>query len=185
MKRGHGVSGLGFLADNQTIVAATQEGRSIQFWEAATGKLLREIGTGTLSVRNFAVSPDGNSIAFIGFSKTGSTLWVRPLDRDEPRLIPSSEGALSPFWSADGKSLGFFADGKLKRVPVAGGPAEVICAAEGPSPGGTWNKAGVILFAAAAYGPIYRVPAAGGKPEPVTRLEPFEEAHRWPAFLPA
>jgi eukaryotic-like serine/threonine-protein kinase len=131
-----------------------------------------------------AVSPDGNSIAFVGFSKAGSALWVRPLDREEPRMLPATEGALSPFWSPDGKALGFFSEGKLKRVPVGGGPSEVICEAAGPAPGGAWNKAGVILFSAAGYGPIYRVSAAGGKPEAATKLEAYAEADRWPYFLP-
>jgi serine/threonine protein kinase len=130
------------------------------------------------------LSPDATSIAFVGFGKSGTSLCIRPMDKNEPRQLAGTQGALAPFWSPDGKSLGFFADGKLKRIAVAGGPARVISVAEGPFPGGTWNKHDVIVFSAEGSGPLYRVDAAGGKPQALTKLSPEEEAHRWPAFLP-
>ena len=131
-----------------------------------------------------ALSPDGNSIAFIGYQKSGSTLWVRPLDRLEPKMLPSTEGAQGPFWSPDGKSLGFFAGDKLKRISVAGGPPQTLCDAAGPWPGGSWSKDGVILFSSSATDSLHRIPAAGGLPQAITRLDPKDEAHRYPVFLP-
>ena len=131
-----------------------------------------------------SLSPEGASIAFVGFGKSGLSLWIRPMDKSEPRQLPGTQGAFAPFWSPDGKSLGFFADGKLKRIAVGGGPAQTICDAPGPFVGGSWNKRDVIVFSAEGTGPLYRVDAAGGKPQAVTKLTPKEEAHRWPVFLP-
>jgi serine/threonine protein kinase/Tol biopolymer transport system component len=134
-----------------------------------------------------AFSPDGSSIVFVGHVAVppGSpqSLWIRPLDRSEVRQLPGTQGALEPFWSPDGKSVGFFAQGKLKRVAIAGGAPQVICDAAGAF-GGTWNRDGVILFCSDTFGPLVRVDAAGGTPKPLTRLTPREEAHRWPVFLP-
>ncbi|HXH91131.1 MAG TPA: protein kinase [Thermoanaerobaculia bacterium] len=136
-----------------------------------------------------ALSPDGSSIVFIAravdSSSSGVTtmsLWVRPLDRAEPRLLPGTEGATEPFFSPDGRSVGFFAQGKLKRIAIAGGPPQTICDAP-LAFGAAWSRDGVILFCG-LHGPLFRVNANGGTPRPVTRLSPGEEAHRWPVFLP-
>jgi Tol biopolymer transport system component len=136
-----------------------------------------------------AFSPDGSSVALIAESssdtsaKSTRSLWIRQLDRAEPRELPGTEGALHPFWSPDGKSVGFFADGKLKRIAVAGGPPQVICDAP-LAWGGSWNRDGVIIFCSQGVGPLFRVDANGGTPRPLTKLSPREEAHRWPVFLP-
>src|SRR5438270_1166313 len=86
-----------------------------------------------------AFSPDGSAVALIAESSSGAagskstrTLWIRQLDRAEPRELPGTDGALHPFWSPDGKSVGFFAQGKLKRIALAGGPPQVICDAPLP-----------------------------------------------------
>ncbi len=130
-----------------------------------------------------ALSPDGNSVALAGFKDNAHTLWVRTLDEAEPHALAGTDGAVQPFWSADGKSIGFFADGKLKRIPATGGPTQVICDAPFPN-GGTWNAAGVIVFNGGAVDPLMRVDANGGKPRAITKLGPKDEAHRWPQFLP-
>jgi Tol biopolymer transport system component len=100
--------------------------------------------------------------------------------------IPGTEGALHPFWSPDGKAIGFFAHGKLKRVAVDGGPAIVL--ADAPNPrGGTWSQSGVIVFAPSYRdAPLMRVSENGGPVEPVTVLDRAQEevTNRWPAFLP-
>jgi len=135
------------------------------------------------------LSPDGNSIVFLansigpGSAKLPPSLWIRQLDRAEPRALPSTQGAAEPFWSPDGKSVGFFADGKLKRIAVAGGPPQIICDAP-TSWGASWNRDGVIILCNRYDGPLYRVDANGGTPRQLTRLAPSEEAHRWPFFLP-
>jgi len=128
-----------------------------------------------------ALSPDGTAVAFVG-REPGQSLWVRELAQQEPRPLPDSAGAEHPFWSPDSRSVAFFADGKLKRVAIAGGPPQTICAAPGPS-GGAWSRNGVIVFGAGERG-LSRVDAVGGAPRIVTRLAATEEAHRWPSFLP-
>jgi Tol biopolymer transport system component len=136
-----------------------------------------------------AFSPDGNSVALIAETSSDAgarstrSLWIRQLDRLEPRELPGTEGALHPFWSQDGKSVGFFAQGKLKRIALAGGPPQVICDAP-LAWGGSWNRDGVIIFCSQGVGPLFRVDATGGTPRALTKLMPREEAHRWPVFLP-
>jgi Tol biopolymer transport system component len=128
-----------------------------------------------------ALSPDGTLVAFVAWAKDSSTLWVRDLAQRDARPLPETAGAHYPFWSPDGRSLGFFAGGKLKRIAVAGGPPQTLCVSNGL--GGAWNRDGVILFGDGQT-PLYRVDANGGTPRPVTRLAPGEEGHRWPSFLP-
>jgi Tol biopolymer transport system component len=131
----------------------------------------------------FQLSPDGGQLAWVGRSRDGiSSLWVRRLAERDERQLTGTEGAIQPFWSADGRWLGFFADGKLQKVPAAGGPPQVLAPA--PSPyGGAWSPRGVIVFAPDVHGRLYRVSAEGGEVTPVTEVAPEEEAHRWPCFL--
>jgi Tol biopolymer transport system component len=132
----------------------------------------------------FQLSPDGEQLAWIGWSREGvSTLWVRRLGEQEEKQLAGTAGAIQPFWSPDGRWLGFFAGGKLQKVPAVGGPPEVLAPA--PSPyGGAWSRRGVIVFAPAVIGGLSRVSADGGTVTPLTRVAPEEEAHRWPCFLP-
>ena len=132
------------------------------------------------------VSPDGRRVAFIANRVGGEALlWVRALDALEAQPLPGTENALVPFWSPDSRTLGFFAAGKLKTIDAAGGSVQSLCdAIDGR--GGTWNRDGVIVFAPDATGGLFRVPAAGGQPTPVTTpdVTRSETAHRLPAFLP-
>ena len=130
-------------------------------------------------------SPSSVTVGATPASAAKSTrfLWIRQLDRPEPRQLPGTEGARHPFWSPDGTSVGFFAQGKLKRIAVAGGPPQTICDAP-LAWGGSWNRDGVIIFCSQGVGPLFRVDAKGGTPRPLTKLVPHEEAHRWPVFLP-
>jgi Tol biopolymer transport system component len=135
---------------------------------------------------DLALSPDGSKLAFVATDPKGkSQLWVRPLASLSAQPLAGTEGASQPFWSGDGRSLGFFADGKLKRVEAAGGALQVLADAAVPR-GGTWNTEGIIVFAPSAGDALYRVPASGGTPVPVTALDPKknEDSHRWPCFLP-
>ena len=137
-----------------------------------------------------AISPDGRRIVFsANDAAQKSRLFVRPLDSLEPRPIAGTDDGELPFWSADGRYVGFFTgDRKLKKVVPDGEPAQTICDLPGAGPwgGGTWNRDGIILFGAGANHPIYRVPAAGGVPEAITKLDrgQHHRAHLWPAFLP-
>jgi Tol biopolymer transport system component/predicted Ser/Thr protein kinase len=136
------------------------------------------------SVHSMAVSPDGQRIAFVGVTSDDKrSLWVRDLDTLQPRPLAGTEGSERPFWSPDGRFLGYFSDGKLKKIDASGGPPQVLAAAPFGS-GGTWNRDGVIVFEPSVFDPLYRVPATGGAAVPATRLGPREEGHRWPSFLP-
>jgi Tol biopolymer transport system component len=132
-----------------------------------------------------ALSADGKQLAFVAIAADGSKqIWVRNLSDMTARPLSETSGAWYPFWSPDGRYLGFFADGKLKRIDLRGGSPKVI--AEAPSGrGGSWSKGDVILFSPNLHSAIHSVPAGGGTPAPVTRFDPeTENNHRWPHFLP-
>jgi len=144
---------------------------------------------GTVYTRLFALSPDGHRLVFTATDAAGlNALWLRPLDALVSQRIEGTEGANYPFWSSDGRSVGFFADRKLKIVELSTGVVRVLCDA-GLGGGGTWNADGVIVFApesgvATSVG-LMRIPAAGGDPKPITRFtEGYEGLHTWPQFLP-
>jgi len=113
----------------------------------------------------FALSPDGQNLAIASPEKGQIHLWVRPLDGLEARLLPGGEGARYPFWSPDGKQIGFFADGKLKKVSLAGGDPTVVADAGIGVDGGTWGTQGAIVFA--ANQDLYKVEETGGNPVPL------------------
>jgi Tol biopolymer transport system component len=132
-------------------------------------------------------SPDGQRVAFTAVDDAGaSAIWVRTLSGSTAQLLSGTEGADgNVFWSPDGIWLAFFADGKLKKIQAAGGPALNVCAM-GSNLGGTWNRDNLIVFAPANRTVLNSVPAAGGTPEPITTLNASrkENSHRWPQFLP-
>ena len=141
---------------------------------------------GLSTVRGLSLSPDGSRLALVARdSSRRNLLWIRPLGSAEARALPGTDNPSSPFWSPDGRSIGFFADGKLKRIDASGGPPQTICNAP-IARGGSWNPDGVILFAPTSDSPLYRVDASGGRPEVVTKFDPKrgESSHRWPVFLP-
>ena len=134
----------------------------------------------------FALSPDGTHLAFVAQSVDGKrSLWVRPLNSLVAQELSGTGDASFPFWSPDSQWIGFFAGGKLKKIPANGGAVQEICNAP-QGRGGTWNSRGVIVFAPSINGPIFRVSAGGGTPTSLTRLDPAtgETTHRWPDFLP-
>ncbi len=133
-----------------------------------------------------AVSPDGRQIAFVAQSPEGvRLLWVRPFDASASQPLAGTEGAYCPFWSPDSRFLGFFAEGKLKKIAASGGPPQTLCDAP-TGRGATWNRNGVILFAPSEGGPIHRVAASGGAASPATQLDQSsaEYNHFWPFSLP-
>ena len=134
-----------------------------------------------------SISPDGTMVALIvgSVTKSETELWVRSLDSMSARRLEGGDGATLTFWSPDGRRIAFFTGTELKTIAVAGGRAEVLADAPGPR-GGTWSTSGVIVYAPDASGPLYRIPATGGTPEPVTTLdaERKEYGHRFPTFLP-
>ena len=131
---------------------------------------------------SFAISPDGQQLVLVATSEGRPRLWLRPLATGTAHAIAGTDGASFPFWAPDSRAIGFFADGKVKRVDVAGGTAETLTTAKNGR-GCTWNRDGVILCAL-AQGPIYRVSPGGAEPVPVTHIAPPEQAnHRYPQFL--
>ena len=112
-------------------------------------------------------------------------LWTYAVGARTSTPIAGTQKASYPFWSPDSKSIGFFADGKLKKIDASGGQSQVICDAPNGR-GGTWNRDQVILFSADALGGLFRVSAGGGTPVEFTKLDSsrFESSHRWPQFLP-
>ena len=130
------------------------------------------------------LSPDGSKMAFVASAtEGGSLLFVRSLDALSSSPLPGTEGAAFPFWSMDGRSLGFFADRKLKRVDLGG--ALPVGLADAPTArGGSWSRRGIIIFAPDYQGGLFQVPADGGSPTPVTRLSNGQTGHRFPHFLP-
>ena len=130
-----------------------------------------------------AISPDGRTLVSGGLADGKWQLWMRPLDSLIARPLEGTEGASYPFWSPDSKSIGFFAEGKLKRIDIAGGPAQTLANAREPR-GGAWGPDGTIIFTPAIYGGLYRVPATGGEATPQTQLEPGQRSQRFPSFLP-
>ena len=159
---------------------------AVKLAEAASSSAIRsEIPAppGT-SVGAIALSPDGRRLVFVGRTGATSQLWARALDAVDAHPIPGTAGADYPFWSPDGASLGFFADGKLKRVDLAGGDVRTL--AEAPNArGGTWNQTGTIVFSPETE-TLRRVASTGGPSQEVTRLNAAraENSHRWPSFLP-
>ena len=139
---------------------------------------------------DLAISPDGRRIVYVGYNGSTTQLYLRPLDEAVAEAIPDTEGAGTfPFFSPDGQSLGFFADGKLKRLSFNGGPQITLCYAGAGWVGGSWNSRDTIVFSAGPkYGDkaLYRVSALGGERELVARpdSEKGERSFTCPKFLP-
>jgi eukaryotic-like serine/threonine-protein kinase len=133
-----------------------------------------------------ALSPDGRRLVFGAQPAGGSRpLWVRSLDATTPQPLAGTEGASLPFWSPDGRSIGFGEGGKLRKINLSGGPAVPLTDAP-LFRGASWSPQGVILFTPTRTSALLRIPASGGAPAPATVLDPArkEGSHRWPWFLP-
>jgi serine/threonine protein kinase len=129
----------------------------------------------------FAISPDGAHLAFVAMAADGATaLWVRSLSGATAQQLNGTENASHSFWSPDSRHIGFFADGKLKTVDIAGGAVQILTDIRGW--GGSWNSDGSILIGGGQM--LHRVPAAGGAKAEATKLRSKGQAHRWPWFLP-
>ena len=131
-------------------------------------------------------SPDGRNFMFLGTNdKTGQMLWVRGVDSGAARSIPGTEGAQAPIWSPDGRWIGFYAEGRLKKVGLDGGQPQTIAALSGFQDA-SWGSAGVIIFRQSNRQPLFRLSDTGGEPAPLTQLnaELGENSHRGATFLP-
>jgi serine/threonine protein kinase len=129
-----------------------------------------------------ALSPNGHFLVFAADTESsGGSLWLRPRDSLEAQRLPGTEGGNGTFWSPDGKSIGFVADNKLKRIEIQGGSPQTLCDVGPGFEGGSWSRDGLILFSDGSV--IRRVPATGGAATPVTALDtslsPFVALSDW------
>ncbi len=138
-------------------------------------------------VSHLAISPDGHWLAFVSPDDTSgeNMLNVQRVGSPTATVLPGTEGATYPFWSPDDAYVGFFADGKLKKVATANGVPQTLTTASNAR-GGAWGRNGTILFTPDASGPLWSIHADGSHPAALTEkwFDSSEPSQRWPAFLP-
>lgn len=133
----------------------------------------------------FAISPDGSQIVFVGGVSGKTQLYLRPMDKQAATPVAGTENATEPFFSPDGQSIGFFSQGKMRKVSLHGGPGVVL--ADAPVPHGAyWTSADNIIYSPNFGSGLMLVPSGGGTVEILTRPngKSQEISHRWPQVLP-
>jgi Tol biopolymer transport system component/predicted Ser/Thr protein kinase len=133
----------------------------------------------------FEISPDGRAVVFAAAAPGARpTLWTRALNSVAAQPLPGTDDADFPFWSPDSQSIGFFANGKLKKIAVTGGLVQQIADVPDPRPA-SWGPDGIIIFSTGTSG-IRRISASGGTVTPVLELDTThgEGQHRYAQFLP-
>jgi DNA-binding winged helix-turn-helix (wHTH) protein/Tol biopolymer transport system component len=169
------------------VVASTWSGTRPEEPAPEPIRFTQTAPTGSALSSGGVLSPDGRHLAFVAQNtQTGRTfLWIRSLESPTPRMLGSTDGAYRPFWSPDSRTLGFFADGKLKRVGINGVAPQTLAAVGYRPSGGSWSSRGVIVYAD-RLSQLFSVPDNGGVPVPVTALDRSlgEYGHHAPWFLP-
>jgi len=145
--------------------------------------------SGQQLVSGLALSADGRELAYVARGEEGRTaLWVRSLEEGDATMLPGTTDARYPFWSPDGRQVGFFAQNRLKVTDLLGASPRTLAetGATVDARGGTWSEQGTILYAPTFIGPLWRVSAEGGTPEPATRIPDGSDigTQRFPDFLP-
>jgi serine/threonine protein kinase len=179
---------LAWIASASLLISALAVPAWIHFREVPASEVRLQIQTPpTLRPLHFALSPDGRYIAFVASESSGDgpqRLYLRAMDNTVARPLARTEGAQHPFWSADSRSLGFFASEKLFRIDLSGGPPQPLATAVNPQ-GGAWSEDGTILFSPNTVSPLLSVPESGGPSVAVTHLDPPRQTgHMRPSFLP-
>jgi serine/threonine protein kinase/Tol biopolymer transport system component len=170
-------------------IYVSSTGTGERFIEARSARVVVALPPGvTLALRpgsDLALAPDGRSLAYTARTSNGPVqLYLRTLDDYESVVIPGTDDASHPFFSPDGRWVGFFAGGQLKKVLVAGGGAPVTVADVRLPRGEAWTGDDAILVTPANTTPLSRVAAAGGTLQPFSTLLAGELSHRWPTVLP-
>ncbi len=132
-----------------------------------------------------AISPDGSTVAYAAFRDGASQLYLRSLAETEPRVLAGTEGARGPFFSPSGEWIGFFAQGKLKKIAIGGAVLQTLTDAPEPR-GGTWDSTGIIYFTPRNSGGIWKVSADGGTATEfaIPDRAKGETSFRWPHVIP-
>lgn len=160
--------------------------RATQPLEHPLMRLSVDLGPAAMTGLNVtaAISPDGKRLVYPARGPNGKQqLAIRMLDQQQATLLADTEGGADPFFSPDGQWVGFFADSKLKKISIQGGAPVNLCDAAFCY-GASWGEDGTIVAALSLLSPLFRVPAAGGRPQPLTKLRRGEATHRWPQVLP-
>ena len=132
---------------------------------------------------SLALSNDGKLLAFVGVTGQTRQLYIRRLNELKASAIEDTEGASHPFFSPDGRWIGFFTRGRLKKISITGGPSQLLAEVTNDR-GGAWEPNGIVFSPTLNAVGLQRVSEAGGKPENVTNLATGENTHRWPQVLP-
>jgi Tol biopolymer transport system component len=134
-----------------------------------------------------SLSPDGRRLAFTAYSPDGvPRIWIRDLETLQARQLAGTENPASLWWSPDSRYVAFGRGQQLKKIDVAGGPAQTLCESKNAVGSGAWSKSDVIVFGGRGTGPLQQVSSAGGTPSPLTQLDTArqETFHSFPSFLP-
>jgi serine/threonine protein kinase len=144
-----------------------------------------EINTPSTRDPSLAISPDGLKIVFATRDVGQAQLWLRSLDSSSLRRLPGTERGTAPFWSPDGRSIGFFADNQLKRLDIDGGSITTVMSTIPAPGGGTWAADGTILVSVSPGQPLFRIALQSGEHSAATRFGMLRErTHSQPRFLP-
>ena len=136
----------------------------------------------TTDPASLAISPDGHSVVFVASDSTGSRLCVRSLADGTTRQLLGTEYGTQPFWSPDGRAVGFFAEGKVKAIDLHTRLVRTLSTAPVPA-GAAWNSDGVVLHPLVPDGPLFRTTGSDGSFAQATELASGQTGHRGPAFL--
>lgn len=184
-------TGLGFVTSSKLralTVAQTARVTRLSILTPPDAPLIPPLQLVTGTRGSAVLSPDGSRVVYLADRPEGDAeLFVRQIDEFGVRPIAGTAGAWAPFFSPDGESIAFFAEGKLKRVPVGGGAVSVVCdvTEDTAGSGGTWGRNGTIVFAVstAARQGLFQVPASGGIPEVIVNPAPTEGSYASPSFV--
>jgi serine/threonine-protein kinase len=130
----------------------------------------------------FDVSPSGDKLVYAAESGGVTRLYLRPIDAFDAAALPGTERARYPFFSPDGRWMGFFAGRQLLKVSLSGSAPTLICQTEGEIFGASWGRDGTIIYGSSLG--LRKVSENGGEAEPVLTEAAEDEWHRFPSHLP-